>query len=150
VSVPVLVSGKSTRSVPALPSPAGRVRLRRASTIVLVLVLVLDLVLVLVFPPHRGGSTRSKCLRPKAKGARKLSPGFTPGYSNRRFALKGLEMRTRSDSEVPRSRFSLTLLAPSGLMRMGVSQGKPWAKLSWPLRATDWNVQITEPLRGTS
>jgi hypothetical protein len=29
--------------------------------------------------------------------------------------------------------------APSGLMRVrGTSQGKPWAKLSWPLRATDW------------
>jgi hypothetical protein len=31
------------------------------------------------------------------------------------------------------------LVAPSGLIRAGeISQGKPWAMLFWPLRATDW------------
>jgi hypothetical protein len=31
------------------------------------------------------------------------------------------------------------IVAPSGLILVGgVPQGKPWAKLFWPLRATDW------------
>jgi hypothetical protein len=41
-------------------------------------------------------------------------------------------MRTRSDSKV-RGRFSPYLMAPSGLIRLGgITQGKPWAMLSWP------------------
>jgi hypothetical protein len=54
--------------------------------------------------------------------------------------MKGLEMRMRSGSEV-RSRFSPNLVAPSGLILVrGITQGKPWAMLSWPLRATDWGT----------
>ena len=31
------------------------------------------------------------------------------------------------------------LSAPSGLIGVEeITQGKPWAKLFWPLRATDW------------
>jgi len=31
------------------------------------------------------------------------------------------------------------LVAPSGLIRVGgITQGKPWAMLFWPLRATEW------------
>jgi hypothetical protein len=57
---------------------------------------------------------------------------------NKRFALKGLEMCTRSGSKV-RSRFPPYLPAPSGLSPVGeLTQGEPWAMLFWPLRATDW------------
>jgi hypothetical protein len=31
---------------------------------------------------------------------------------------------------------------PSGLIRMGISQGKPWAKLFCPLRATEWKPML--------
>jgi hypothetical protein len=38
------------------------------------------------------------------------------------------------------------LSAPSGLMLVrGISQDKPWAKLSWPLRATDWKRPNYKP-----
>ncbi len=39
------------------------------------------------------------------------------------------------------------LVAPSGLIRVGISQGKPWAMLYWPLRATDWKRPNYRPLR---
>jgi hypothetical protein len=42
------------------------------------------------------------------------------------------------------------LAAHSGLMRVReISQGKPQAKLFWPPRATDWNVQIADLFRTT-
>jgi hypothetical protein len=46
-------------------------------------------------------------------------------------------MRRRSASEV-RSRFSRTCGPFRANAGGGISQGKPWANLSWPLRATDW------------
>src|ERR1700722_15474868 len=81
--------------------------------------------------------------RARPEGARELSPGFTPGLpwvsGNKRFALmKGLEantIRSRGLELIP----GPYLVAPSGLIRWGkITQGKPWAKLFWPLRATDW------------
>src|ERR1700675_2641399 len=67
------------------------------------------------------------------KGQESLAQGSPWVSQNKRFALKGLETRTRSGSKV---RY---LVAPSGLIRLGgITQGKPWAMLFWPLRATDW------------
>jgi hypothetical protein len=75
---------------------------------------------------------------PAPKGQESLAQGLPWVSRNKRLALNGREMRTRSGSKV-RSRFSPYLAAPSGLIRMGgITQGKPWAMLSWPLRATDW------------
>jgi hypothetical protein len=75
---------------------------------------------------------------PAPKGQESLAQGLPWVSRNNRFALKGLEMRTQSDSKVP-SRFSPHLVAPSGLIRVvAITQGEPWAILSWPLRATDW------------
>jgi hypothetical protein len=51
------------------------------------------------------------------EGARELRPGSPWVSRNKRFALKGLELRTRSDSKV-RSRFPLYIMAPSGLIRV--------------------------------
>jgi hypothetical protein len=66
------------------------------------------------------------------KGQESLAQGLSWVSRNKRFALKGLEMRTRSGAKV-RSRFPPCLVAPSGLIRMGgITQGKPWAMLSWP------------------
>jgi hypothetical protein len=75
---------------------------------------------------------------PAPKGRESLAQGLPWVSRNKRIALKGLELRMRSGSKV-RSRFSPYLLAPSGLIRLrGITQGKPWAMLSWPLRATEW------------
>ena len=69
-----------------------------------------------------------------AKIAYQGLPGLV---ENKRFALKGLETRTRSGSKVP-GRLSPYPVAPSGLIRVGrTTQGKPWATLFRPLRATD-------------
>ena len=77
-----------------------------------------------------------------------LSPGFTLGLpwvsGNKRFALKGLEadsIRSRGSKVIPG-------VAPSGLILVGeITQGKPWAKLFWPLRATDWAASGPEDRR---
>jgi hypothetical protein len=80
---------------------------------------------------------------PAPKGQESLAQGLPWVSQNKRFALKGLEKRTPSGSKVW-SRFSPYLVAPSGLIRVGrFSQGKPWAMLSWPLRATDWKRLAT-------
>jgi hypothetical protein len=66
------------------------------------------------------------------KGQENLAQGLPWVSQNRGLALKGLEMRTRSGSKV-QSRFSPYLVAPSGLNTFfWLTQGKPWAKLSWP------------------
>jgi hypothetical protein len=66
------------------------------------------------------------------KGQESLAQDLPWVSQNKRFALKGLEMRKGSGSKV-RSRFSPYLVAPSGLIRLGgITQGKPWAILSWP------------------
>jgi hypothetical protein len=54
------------------------------------------------------------------KGQEILAQGSPWVSRNKRFALKGLEMRTPSGSKV-RSRFSPYLVAPSGLIRVGES-----------------------------
>jgi len=76
--------------------------------------------------------------RPAPKGQESLAQGLPWVSRNRRFALKGQEVRTGSGSKA-RSRLSPNLEAPSGLIgRRVTTQGKPWAMLSWPLRATEW------------
>jgi len=55
---------------------------------------------------------------PAPKGPENLAQGSPWVRRNIRFALKGLEMRTRSGSKI-RSRFSPYLVAPSGLIRVG-------------------------------
>jgi hypothetical protein len=66
------------------------------------------------------------------KGQESLAQGLPWVSQNKRFALKGLVMRTRSGS-IRRSGFSPYLAALSGLIRVGkLTQGKPWAMLSWP------------------
>jgi hypothetical protein len=99
-------------------------------------------------PTRSPGADRAKpVLRPEGpapKGQESLAQGLPWVSRNKRFALKGLEMCTRSSPEV-RSRLPPFLLAPSGLIPLGeLTQGKPWAMLFWPLRATDWNLQIAE------
>jgi hypothetical protein len=77
-------------------------------------------------------------LGPTPKGLENLAQGLPWVSRNKRFALKGLEMRTPSGSKL-RSLSSPYLVAPSGRTRTGgITQGKPWAMLSWPLRATEW------------
>jgi hypothetical protein len=56
--------------------------------------------------------------RARPKGPENLAQGSPWVRPNIRFALKGLEMRTRSGSKV-RNRFSPYLVAPSGLIRVG-------------------------------
>jgi hypothetical protein len=74
---------------------------------------------------------------PAPKGQESLAQGLPWVSRNKRFALKGPQMRTQSGSKL-RGRFSPYLAAPSGLIRVvEITQGKPWAMLSWPLRATD-------------
>jgi hypothetical protein len=76
---------------------------------------------------------------PAPKGQEGLGQGLPWITRHKRLALKGLELRTRSASKV-RSQISPYLGAPSGRVRAeAFSQGKPWAMLFWPLRATDWN-----------
>src|ERR1700722_17468298 len=58
--------------------------------------------------------------RSAPKGQESLAQGLPWVSRNKRFALKGLETRTRSASNV-RSRFSPYLVAPSGLIRVGES-----------------------------
>jgi hypothetical protein len=75
--------------------------------------------------------------RPAPKGQASLAQGLPWVSRNKRFALKGQEVRTGSGSKA-RSPSSPKLVAPSGLIgRRGTTQGKPWAMLSWPLRATE-------------
>jgi hypothetical protein len=71
------------------------------------------------------------------KGQESIAQGLPWVSRNKRFALKGLGRCRRSGSKVW-SRFSRCLVAPSGPIRVGgITQGKPWAMLSWPLRATE-------------
>jgi hypothetical protein len=84
----------------------------------------------------------------KIKEQEQLAPLLWPGgprpvgaglAENKRFALKGLEMRTRFGSKVG-SRFSP--YPGGGPFRANsggkLTHGKPRAMLFWPLRATDW------------
>jgi hypothetical protein len=69
------------------------------------------------------------------KRPRKLSPGFTLGYQNKCFCPeRGLEKWKRARGPV-----EVVLALAWGPFRAnpgeGNTQGKPWAKLSWPLRA---------------
>jgi hypothetical protein len=80
------------------------------------------------------------------KGQESLAQGLPWVSRNKRFALKGLEMRARFRFKGPEP-IPPVLVAPSGLIRMGgITKGKPWAVLSWPLRATDRNVQTPSAL----
>jgi hypothetical protein len=80
-------------------------------------------------------------IRPKGPGPKEqesLAQGLPWVSRYKRFALKGLEMRTRSGRKV-RTRFSPHLVVLSGLTGWWeLTQGRPWATLSWPLRATEW------------
>jgi hypothetical protein len=70
------------------------------------------------------------------KGQESIAQGLPWVSQKNVLALKGqdLQMCTLSGWE----RFSPYRTAPSGLLPVGdQTQGKPWAKLSWPLRATD-------------
>src|ERR1700722_14126017 len=68
---------------------------------------------------------------PAPKGQQSLAQGLPWVGGNKRFALKGLEVWSCFPGRY--------LMAPSGLVRVGeITHGKPWAKLFWPLRATDW------------
>jgi hypothetical protein len=74
---------------------------------------------------------------PAPKGQGSSAQGLPWVSQKKRFALKGLEMRAiRFKSSAP------ILAALGGPFRAnsggGNTQGKPWAKLFWPLRATDW------------
>jgi hypothetical protein len=75
---------------------------------------------------------------PAPKGQESLAQGLPWVSGNKRFALKGLETRTRSGSIGSEP----ILAVPGGPFRAnsggGITQGKPWAMLFWPLRATDW------------
>jgi hypothetical protein len=74
--------------------------------------------------------------RPAPKGQESLAQGLPWVSRNKRFALKGLDLEMRTLSVG--SGFSPYRTAPSGLIPVGdQTQGEPWAKLSWPLRATD-------------
>jgi hypothetical protein len=87
---------------------------------------------------------------PALKGQESLAQGLPWVSRNKRFALKGLEERARSGSEF-RSRFSPYLVAPSGQIRLGeLTQGKPWAMFSWPLRARDWQRSKCRPYLNNS
>jgi hypothetical protein len=55
---------------------------------------------------------------PAPKGQESIAQGLPWVSQNKRFALKGLEMRTRSGSKV-RNRFSRYPVAPSGPIRAG-------------------------------
>jgi hypothetical protein len=93
--------------------------------------------LALVIPPDG----------PAPKGQESLAQGLPWVRRNKRFALKGLEMCTQSGSKA-RSQFSPYLPAPSGLIPLReLTQGKPWAMLFWPLRATDWKPPNCRVLR---
>src|ERR1700722_887251 len=75
-------------------------------------------------------SARHTARKARPEGARKLSPGFTLGFGFIVETLKGRPL-TRRPSRNPG--------APSGLLTLErVSQGKPWAMLSWSVRATEW------------
>jgi hypothetical protein len=73
---------------------------------------------------------------PAPKGQESLAQGLPWVSRNKRFALKGLEMRTRSGSEP-------ILAVPGGPFRANsgarVTQDEPWAILFWPLLTRDGN-----------
>jgi len=74
---------------------------------------------------------------PAPKGQESLAQGLPWVSRNKRFALKGLE-----NAHAIRLKGSEPILAvPGGSFTAnsdgGITQGKPWAMLSWPLRATD-------------
>jgi hypothetical protein len=74
---------------------------------------------------------------PAPKGQGSSAQGSPWVSQKKRFVLKGLEMPAiRFNSSAP------ILAALGGPFRAnsggGNTQGKPWAKLFWPLRATDW------------
>jgi hypothetical protein len=65
----------------------------------------------------------------QARRAEKPSPGFSLGFWFRAEALKGAPA-----DEAPRNIYPEMPVAPSGLLTLGcLSQGKPWAELSWPV-----------------
>jgi hypothetical protein len=79
--------------------------------------------------------------RPEEKGQESWSQGVPWVSRYKRFALKlkGLARNAHAN----RLKGSASILAvpggPSGPIRVGaITQGKPRAMLSWPLRATDW------------
>jgi hypothetical protein len=63
-------------------------------------------------------SAGHKARRARPEGQGSLAQGLPWVSPNKRWALKGLEMRTRSGAKV-RNRFSLYLVAPSGLIPVG-------------------------------
>ena len=95
--------------------------------------------LVVLITPHerRPGVWKFPIRGPK--WPKELSPGFTLGSCPPpELALKGPCDTAIIDSD-PLNRIACAFLAPSGRnVYFGLTQGKPWAKLFWPLRATDW------------
>jgi hypothetical protein len=80
------------------------------------------------------------------KGQESIAQGLPWVSQKNVLALKGqdLEMPTLSVG----SGFSSYRTAPSGLIPVGdQTQGKPWAKLSWPLRAMDRKAPNCRALR---
>jgi hypothetical protein len=74
---------------------------------------------------------------PAPKGQESLAQGLPWVSRYKRLALEGLEI-----ADAIRSKGSESILAASGgpfraNSGGGITQGKPWAMLSWPLRATD-------------
>jgi hypothetical protein len=89
---------------------------------------------------------------PKPKGQESLAQGLPWVSRNKRFALNGPGKRNvvpawltgevneaRLTEEAKRGRFAYLPVGPFRAIRLGgITQDKPWAMLSWPLRAADW------------
>ena len=88
----------------------------------------------------------------KPKGQESLTQGLPWVSRNKRFALNGPGKRnvpalltgevneTRLTEEAKQRRFAYLPVGPFRANRWGgITQGKPWAMLSWPLRGTDWS-----------
>jgi hypothetical protein len=86
------------------------------------------------------------------KGQESLAQGLPWVSRNKRFALNGPGKRNvvpawltgevneaRLTEEAKRGRFAYLPVGPFRAIRLGgITQDKPWAMLSWPLRAADW------------
>jgi hypothetical protein len=73
---------------------------------------------------------------PAPKGLKNLAQGLPWVFGLTPEALKGRPLTRRQGTypEMP--------VAPSGLLTLGlVSQGKPWAKLSWPFGPSPFGAQ---------
>jgi hypothetical protein len=102
----------------------------------------------LLSPKGQADSSRDKYVfsaghstarRARPEGVRKLSPGFTLVKRKYMFCPEGARTAAYTDTPIRPYADPCPLVAPSGPIWVGeITQGKPWAKLFWPLRATDW------------